>query len=441
MQWITFLYKPFLVILYAQTKSNKSMQMKKLFTLLITLLMAQSIFAQISNETFTSGKTGKRQKLGLYKPTGYTDKKVYPLIVVLNANTLMEPVVTAVRYYEQFEEMPKCIVVGVYDEKLEEVAIIDEVGRPMNESARFFDFISTELVPYIQGKYPIAGFKGIIASEEAGFLINYYLLNPKSPFSMYVSLNPTVIPRMAPEFAAALATGASKEQHRLYYYMATADVENKLSYDKTINFEKGLRSMPIHESVLYRFADMKGSSVNSAKLQGIAQALDECFDIYKPIGGKEYKTQMETLSNNIFEYLENKYNTIEQYIGLKKKPLLNDVMATYTAIKSAADWESLRKLAKYVETNGYVKTAMPNFFLAEYYEKTEDYKKALKTYQKSYTEPSIDFITADLITERINALKTNRNVGRPSKKSKKVIEEVPENTDEQTIPTDESNQN
>ena len=84
---------------------------------------------------------------------------------------------------------------------------------------------------------------------------------------------------------------------------------------------------------------------------------------------------------------------------------------------------------------------MPNFFLAEYYEKTEDYKKALKTYQKSYTEPSIDLITADLITERINALKTNRNVGRPSKKSKKVIEEVPETTDEQTTPTDESNQN
>ena len=414
--------------------------MKKLCTLLIAILMAQSIFAQISNETFTSGKTGNRQKLGIYKPAGYTDKQPDPLIVVLNANTLMEPVVTAVRYYEQFQEMPKCIVVGVFDEKLEDVAVIDEVGRPMNESARYFEFISSELVPYIQGKYPIADFKGIVASEEAGFLINYYLLSPKSPFSMYVSLNPTVIPRMAPEFATALAAGPSKNQHRLYYYMATADVENKLNYDKAIIFEKGLRSMPIHQSVVYRFADMKGSSINSAKLQGIAQAFDECFDIYKPIGGKEYKTQMETLSNNIFEYLENKYNTIEQYIGLKKKPLLNDVMATYTAIKSAADWESLRKLAKYVESNGYVKTAMPNFFLAEYYEKTEDYKKALKTYQKSYTEPSIDFITADLINERINALKTNRNLGKTSKKSKKITEEVSEPTDEQN-PTDESNQN
>ena len=166
----------------------------------------------------------------------------------------------------------------------------------MNESARYFEFISNELVPYIQGKYPIANFKGIVASEEAGFLINYYLLSPKSPFSMYVSLNPTVIPRMAPEFATALAAGPSKNQHRLYYYMATADVENKLNYDKAINFEKGLHSMPIHQSVVYRFADMKGSSINSAKLQGIAQAFDECFDIYKPIGGKEYKTQMETLS-------------------------------------------------------------------------------------------------------------------------------------------------
>jgi len=46
-------------------------------------------------------------------------------------------VVTAVRYYEQFQEMPKCIVVGVFDEKLEDVAVIDEVGRPMNESARY----------------------------------------------------------------------------------------------------------------------------------------------------------------------------------------------------------------------------------------------------------------------------------------------------------------
>nr|WP_314288646.1 alpha/beta hydrolase-fold protein [uncultured Capnocytophaga sp.] len=411
--------------------------MKKLFTLLISLLMAQSILAQISNEVFTSGKTGKRQKLGIYKPAGYSDKQTYPLIIVLNGNTLMEPVVTAVRYYEQFQEMPKCIVVGVFDESLEDVAIIDEVARPMNESARFFEFISTELVPYVQGKFPIAGLKGIVGSEEAGFLINYYLLNQKNPFNMFVSLNPTAIPRMGQEFSGALAAGGKE---RLFYYMTTADVENKLKYDKAINFERSLRSMPTHESVDYHFVDRKGTSINAAKLEGIAQAFDLCFDIYKPIGGKEYKTQMETLSNNIFEYLETKYKTIDAYLGIKKKPLLNDIMATYTAIKSAADWESLKKLAKYVEDNGYVKTAMPNFFLAEYYEKTEDYKKALKTYQKSYTEPSIDFITADLITERINALKTNRNLGRSNKKSKKVIEEVAEPVEEQ-VPTDESNQN
>ena len=53
-----------------------------------------------------------------------------------------------------------------------------------------------------------------------------------------------------------------------------------------------------------------------------------------------------------------------------------------------------------------LKTAMPSYFMAEYYEKTSDYKKALKTYQKAYTEQDIDFITGDLITDKINQLKS-----------------------------------
>jgi len=113
-----------------------------------------------------------------------------------------------------------------------------------------------------------------------------------------------------------------------------------------------------------------------------------------------------TITSFIFEYLENKYNTIEEYFGVKKKPTLNDIMADYTAIKGAADWPSLKKLSKYVEDNGYAKTAMPSYFMAEYYEKTSDYKKALKTYQKAYTEQDIDFITGDLITDKINQLKS-----------------------------------
>ena len=80
-------------------------------------------------------------------------------MVVLDAETLLEPVITMAKYYEQYQEMPKCIIVGVFGTKLEDVAIIDEVARPMNESARFFEFISTELVPYMQGKFPIAEIK------------------------------------------------------------------------------------------------------------------------------------------------------------------------------------------------------------------------------------------------------------------------------------------
>ena len=390
--------------------------MKNSFILFfLTFCTLQSAVAQYTTETFSSAKLERKQKIGIYKPDNYSDKQAYPLLVVLNANSLMEPTISAVRYYERFQEMPPCIIVGVFDQRLEDVAIIDEVARPMNESARFFEFLATELVPYIQGKYPIAALKGLIASEEAAFFINYYMLSQKPSFNMIVSLNPIAIPRVGEQLSEALAAGFPQ---RLFYYMATADVENKLNYDTAVRFEGFLRATPAHESVEYHFANMKGTTVNAAKLQGIAQALDMCFDIYKPIGGKEYKTKMETLPTGVFEYLQDKYKTIETYFGVKKKPLVNDILATYTAAKSAADWDSLKKLSKYVDDTGYKDTAMPGFFMAEYYEKTSDPKKALKMYQKAYTKSEIDFITPDFINERITQLKGNA----PSKKSKKEKE-------------------
>ncbi len=401
--------------------------MKKLITLFILLVMGQNAFSQITTETFSSGRLNRKQKIAIYKPEKYSDKDTYPLLVVLGAETLMEPVVSAVRYYESYGDMPKCIVVGVIDANPEDVTIIDEVAHPMNESARFFEFVSAELVPYIQGKFPIASLKGIIATDEAGFLANYYLLQQKPTFNFFVSLNPIGTPRIGEEIAQALAAGSN---HRIVYYMATTDVENKKNYERVVQLEKSIRTMPVHATVNYYFEEFKNLSINAVNLNGIARALDYCFDIYKPIGGKEFKTKIEPLETGIFDYLEKKYQTIYDYLGVKKKPTLNDVMATYTAITRSQDWESLQKLAKYVGDNGYFKTAMPDFFLAEYYEKTGDNKKALKTYQKSYTQPSIDFITGDLISERITRMKGTRT---PKKSKKEVVPEV----QEEVQPTEE----
>ena len=36
----------------------------------------------------------------------------------------------------------------------------------------------------------------------------------------------------------------------------------------------------------------------------------------------------------------------------------------------------------------------------------DDYKRAVRAYQRAYAEPSIDFIKADLINERITNLRT-----------------------------------
>ena len=85
--------------------------------------MGQNAFSQITTETFSSGRLNRKQKIAIYKPEKYSDKDTYPLLVVLGAETLMEPVVSAVRYYESYGDMPKCIVVGVIDANPEDVTI------------------------------------------------------------------------------------------------------------------------------------------------------------------------------------------------------------------------------------------------------------------------------------------------------------------------------
>ena len=72
--------------------------MKKFLTIVIALVTLQSAFSQVISETFSSGRLNRKQKIGIYKPEKYTDRQAYPLIVVLNAETLMEPVVSMVRY-------------------------------------------------------------------------------------------------------------------------------------------------------------------------------------------------------------------------------------------------------------------------------------------------------------------------------------------------------
>lgn len=374
--------------------------MKKIL-FLIVLLSFQNNFGQLVSEEFTSRILNGKRKIVTYLPDKFDKKEAYPLLVVLNAGSLLEPVISSARYFDHLESMPKTIIVGVYNEA-EDVTADPQSSGVTPQMADFLNFIGGELVPYIQGKYILNSFKGIIANEEAGFLATHFSLGETPFFNAFILLNPMVHKYIYSSDNQPFKNSKTK----LFHYIATSNLlDNPDAYENTKELDNTLKTNGLPENVTHYLEDFTGSSSEAVVLTGIARAFDLLFDSYRPISVKEFREKILPLGSDFVPYLTEKYAKIETELGIKKKPSINDIMAIYQASLQKEDWNSLSQLSDFVKDNGYSKTAMPNFFLGEFYEKTGDNKRAFRTYQKAYSEPSIDFINQKIINERLEKVK------------------------------------
>ncbi|GIM59577.1 alpha/beta hydrolase [Capnocytophaga canimorsus] len=374
--------------------------MKKIGILLTLLSLFQNTYSQLISESVSSKRLQESRKIIVYTPEKYDPKQAYPLFMVLDAGYMMEPVMASTRFYEYFEDMPESIIVGVFNTP-EDVYIEEEVGVPQNQSAQFYDFLATELITHLSAKFKLSPFKGIIAEGRSAFFTNYYLLKEKSVFDAYFLLNPQLLSHIN----EPLATQLPLFKKPIFYYLATSSLEKEKNYQATKDLDNQLRNISLPESVSYYFEDFGRVSKNSVALSGIARAFDFLFDVYKPISDREFEEKILTLEEDFFDYLKNKYEQIYQKMGQRKKPIIDDILMIYEASLRKKDSYSLLKLSEFVSDNGYKETALPSFILGHYYEEMGEPKKALRAYQKAYTQKMIDFITPELIDKRMSALK------------------------------------
>lgn len=377
--------------------------MKQLFTFIALLLGVVSVQAQIFSEQVQSGKLGETRTLRIYVPENYTEEKVYPLIVVLDAEYLFDPVASNVKYYNYWDEMPEAIVVGVtqnYDGLRKADTEYDaENGLPANKGNSFFEFIGMELVPYIESKYTIANFKAIVGHGITANYINYFLLKEKPLFDAYINLSPEFAPMMESRVAAQLA----KFEDKKFYYLATAQNDFKDNINKVQAYDEQLKNIN-NSNLHYYYNFFDDANHNSLAVYAIPAALDRIFSVYKPITPLEYKEKILTLETPAIEYLEDKYNTIEELFGLDKQISINDIMAIYSAARRKEDWRSVEELGELCKKE-YPDTMLGYYFLAESLEKTDHMKQAMKMYQNAFLMQEIDFLTKDMMLDKANDIK------------------------------------
>ena len=131
--------------------------MKNLYTLLLFVFSVCITNSQALYETIESKKLDGSRELKIQLPRNYDSdsKRSYPLVIVLDGDYLFEPVAGNIDYQAYWEDIPDCIVVGVKQGNTREDDFYydDDNFLPIAEGANFYEFLASELIPYIENMF------------------------------------------------------------------------------------------------------------------------------------------------------------------------------------------------------------------------------------------------------------------------------------------------
>lgn len=369
--------------------------------LTLTLLLCLSVNAQVTKEIFESFKLQERRDVSYYFPENLSEEKKYPLIVVLDGDYLFDQVVATAKFYSTFQGMPESIVVGIHQSKddlrWEDCAFEENTGLPTEKGKKFFEFLGMEIIPYLDLNYNTAPFKMIVGYDITANFQNYWLFKENSLFNAYISISPS----LAPEMETRVPERLNALKQKIFYHLI---VEGKA--DETIlQMDRAIKVID-KESFHYFFDQYQEANEVSIATYGLGKAWDRTFNIFKPISPQEYKQKILTSDEPVYQYLEDKYNMIEDLFGFRKSVELNDVMAIYAGTRKKEDLESLKSLSDLCKKE-FPDTMLGFYFEGEYYEQLGEPKKALRTFEKAFGMDEIDFLTKEMALEKIDALKAD----------------------------------
>jgi len=373
---------------------------KLLFLVLLmpTLLSAQTIYKSIK-----SSKLGEDRELKIQLPRNYekNKEKAYPILIVLDGDYLFEPVAGNVDYYSYWEDIPEMIVVGINQQNTRnsDAFYNDKTFLPAETGADFFEFIGMELMPFLDNNYRTVPFRVVMGHDFTANFINYYLLKENPLFQGYINLSPD----LAPEMQERIVTSLSKTETPIWYYLTTSSDDISNLKDKILSFDAKLKNID-NKKLHYNFDNFENASHYTLVGSAIPKAIEQIFEVYRPISVSDYNSVLLQTSVSSYDYLVEKYENIQTLYAINKTIRLNDMMAVYKAMEKTQKWEELEKLAKLAEKN-YPGTMLASFFEARYDEETGNPKRAMRNYQKGYGQQPISFLTVDYMLDKAEQIK------------------------------------
>jgi len=376
--------------------------MKRYLLISCVVLCWTSLFSQTINKELPSRYLNTTRDIKIKLPNNYDPESSikHPVIIVFDGDYLFEPVLGQVHFQTYFKEMPESIIVGIVQgkERFYDGYFDELTGMPFESGKRFYDFVQKELLPYIDDNYNTSPFRVAIGHNKMANFINSYLFTDEPIFQAYINISPDYKGTMS----SNLATRLGHLKNDVFYYVATSDKDVpslKHNIRETSNIIKTLDT----QKLTFYYDELKGDTHYTLVTGALSKALDQIFEIFKPLDEKEINEKVLTYEGTLDEYIINRYERIEEYFGITK-PITEEEFAKIVAIaEERNDLESLQNIGKLANKQD-PESSLGTYYLALHAEKLGKHKKATKYYESALTLGETIIIDKEYIKSKLKDL-------------------------------------
>ena len=361
-------------------------------------------------------------------PANYNPEKnkKYPVVYILDGEVLL-PTVSNVQSFYSGGFTPEMVIVGISNDKnrmrdMTTSKVTEMYGTPFEqengEAAYFSKFIESELIPFIENKYPVSSFRTLIGHSYGGLFTIYTLIHHPELFSNYLAIDPSLDwdnQKLLKEAQGILSSQNYKGKSlfvslngQLHMQNPSITMENVMQ--DTSDFTLFARSNIAFSNTVkqnnknglaYQWKFYPRDLHGTISFPSIMDGLIFDFEWYQMENTDKFNSPT-TSKEELFSIINHRAKKLEYYLGYSVPPYPEDLFNALGYM--SLDMEQLEKAKMFFEFAIQFYSNNPNTYdsMSEYYERVGDYHNALKFATKAY-----EIVHNDYYKKRMETLRKN----------------------------------
>ena len=221
-----------------------------LITMLITAIAVLTIFEIIAQrnqldadvqENIGSSILGEQRKLLIHLPSEYDLSRKYPVMYVLDGSSQDFRIAEIANILNRAEIIQDMIIVGIPNtdrnrDLTPHYILQDTDGDAFGKGDEFLSFLTDEVIPFIESKYPVNQYRMLAGHSRAGLFTYYAYLQQPEIFDAIFCFSPafwrdkSIILEKAQEFH----TSIRKEEPFIFMSLGTEENDKMMKAYKTM---------------------------------------------------------------------------------------------------------------------------------------------------------------------------------------------------------------